>query len=565
MRLGCRLLLLNLIASLALADLTMEQKISDFQALASVYAKRYAAYDWKVATTSVDLLDIGTWLGQVQATTNDLDFYEVMIDYLAALDDAHSYFISPANFSANLNFTVDLYDGNLLVDSINTARLPTATFGFKTGYQLVSIDGQDAPTLLNGLLKYAIAGNPRSTRRLAATLLTSRPQSRMPHAPSVPDVSRVVFQRPDGGRETYQIPWTKSGLAMTSVGTFKSPFPLADATTSGEAPMDDSADYMQTLRRLWNGKLPDNAVLGSGSLTPIFAASMPSGFVQRLGRFASDPFYSGVFTANGKNIGFIRIPSFSPISTTTAIGAFQNEIAYLQENTDALVVDVMRNPGGDVSYLNTLLSYLMPSRWTSIGYELRATSEWVAAISSALTLARAQGAPQSTIAGLQSIADAILTANQQLAGRTAAVPLDGVTIDRDPAKDSKGNVIAYTKPIMVLVDEITGSAGDAFAATVQDNARGPLFGWRTMGAGGASVETWLAGSFSQGFAIVPESLMHRPGSIATPDFPPTPYIENVGVRPDIQVDYMTADNLNQRGKPFVDAFVAATIAQLEGH
>jgi len=28
---------------------------------------------------------------------------------------------------------------------------------------------------------------------------------------------------------------------------------------------------------------------------------------------------------------------------------------------------------------------------------------------------------------------------------------------------------------------------------------------------------------------------------------------------------MTVDNLNQRGKPFVDAFVAATIAQLEGH
>jgi len=351
---------------------------------------------------------------------------------------------------------------------------------------------------------------------------------------------------------------------MTSVGTFKSPFLLGDATTSGEAPVDDSADYMRTLRRLWNCKLPDNAVLGSGSLAPIFASSMPSGFMQRLGKTATDPFYSGVFTANDKNIGFIRIPSFSPSSATTAIAAFQNEIAYLQANTDGLVVDVMRNPGGDVSYLNIILSYLMPSRWTSIGYELRATSEWVAAISSALTSAKAQGAPQSIIAGLQNIADAILTANQQLAGRTTAVPLDDVTIDRDPAKDAKGNVIAYTKPIMVLVDEITGSAGDVFAATMQDNARGPLFGWRTMGAGGASVETWLAGSYSQGFAVVPEALMHRPGLVMTPDFPPTPYIENVGVRPDIQVDYMTADNLNQRGKPFVDAFVAATIAQLEG-
>jgi hypothetical protein len=28
---------------------------------------------------------------------------------------------------------------------------------------------------------------------------------------------------------------------------------------------------------------------------------------------------------------------------------------------------------------------------------------------------------------------------------------------------------------------------------------------------------------------------------------------------------MTVDNLNQRGKPFVDAFVAAIIAEIESH
>jgi len=563
MRLCYRLLLLNLIASLALADLTMDQKISDFQALASVYAKRYAAYDWKVGTTHVDLLYIRPWLAKVQATTNDLDFYEVMINYVAALDDAHAYYLTPANFSANLNFTVDLYDGKLLVDSINTDRLPTSTFGFKTGYQLVSIDGRDAQTLLEGLLQYEVAGNPRSTRRLAATLLTSRRQNLMPHAPDVPDVSTIVFQRPDGGQETYQIPWTKSGLAMTSVGTIKSPFATTAAMVSGGTSSEDPADYMQTLRRLWNCKLPDQAVLGFGSLVPVFAASLPPGFIQRLGKTASDPFYSGVFTANGKNIGFIRIPSFSPPGFTTAITAFQNEIAYLQANTDGLVVDVMRNPGGDLSYLNFILSYFMPSRWISIGYELRATSEWVAAVSSTLSSAQAQGAPENVIAGLQTLEDAILKANQQLAGRTAALPLDDATFIRDPAKDTKGNLIAYTKPIIVLVDEITGSAGEAFAATIQDNARGPLFGWRTMGAGGGSVEDWTAGSSSQGIAVVPESLMQRPLVIVTPDFPPSSYIENVGVRPDIQVDYMTADNLNQRGKPFVDAFVAAMIAQLQ--
>ena len=138
-----------------------------------------------------------------------------------------------------------------------------------------------------------------------------------------------------------------------------------------------------------------------------------------------------------------------------------------------------------------------------------------------------------------------------------------MTIDRDPATDSKGNVIAYTKPLIVLVDEMSASGGDAFAATIQDNARGPLVGWRTMGAGG-NVEGWEAGTYSLGFTTVTESLMNRKNPIVTAEYPTAPYVENIGVRPDIEVDYMTVDNLNQKGKPFVDAFVAAMVDQIQG-
>ena len=38
----------------------------------------------------------------------------------------------------------------------------------------------------------------------------------------------------------------------------------------------------------------------------------------------------------------------------------------------------------------------------------------------------------------------------------------------------------------------------------------------------------------------------------TTDYPTTSYIENVGVRPDIVQDYMTADDLLQDGLPFVN-------------
>ena len=77
------------------------------------------------------------------------------------------------------------------------------------------------------------------------------------------------------------------------------------------------------------------------------------------------------------------------------------------------------------------------------------------------------------------------------------VPLDDVTLDRQPLTDSQGNLLAYTKPLIVLTDEMSASGAEVFAAGIQDNGRGRLVGWRTMGAGG-SVEAWEAGSYSLG-------------------------------------------------------------------
>jgi hypothetical protein len=55
-------------------------------------------------------------------------------------------------------------------------------------------------------------------------------------------------------------------------------------------------------------------------------------------------------------------------------------------------------------------------------------------------------------------------------------------------------------------------------------------------------------------------LQVRKAPIATSDYPTTPYIENVGVRPDVVSDYMTRDNLLQNGAPFVNGFLQSMAA-----
>lgn len=551
MKLICAVVLFTLTADVASAQLTVGQKAADFQAVAGLYAKLYAPYEWKRDVLGFDLLNVAPWLERIVATKDDLDFYEIVSEYVSRLNDAHDTYQLPSNFVATLNFSVDLYDGNrLLVDSINRARLPAAQFPFATGYQLVSIDGQDATILLQSLLRYEIAANPKSTARFAATLLTTRPQQLMPHATSVSGNASVIFRRPDSQLETYQIPWTTSGIPLTTVGTYVTP-----GITGAQVLADSSEaipEYLGPLIRLQNCRIPYRAVLNFGSLTPVFSASLPSSFVRRLGGGPADAFFSGVFEAAGLRIGFIRIPNFSPANSAAAVAVFQGEMAYFQANTDGLVIDTMRNPGGQLSYVNQLLSLVMPAQWRAMGFELRATSSWVASISSALEAAKAAGAPQNILDLYETIKSAIVDANARLRGRTEPIPLDDVVLERPPARTSQGNLLAYTKPLIVLIDELSASAAEVFAAGIRDNARGPLVGWRTMGAGG-SVTAWTAGSYSLGVTTVTESLMNR-GDRVLP-----PYVENIGVFPTWPIDYMTSANLSQSGRPFVDAFVASIV------
>ena len=66
----------------------MDQKISDFLNVVGIYDKNYGPYDWKRDAFGYDLLNISPWVDKISATQNDLDFYEVMVSYVASLNDA---------------------------------------------------------------------------------------------------------------------------------------------------------------------------------------------------------------------------------------------------------------------------------------------------------------------------------------------------------------------------------------------------------------------------------------------------------------------------------------------
>ena len=98
--------------------------------------------------------------------------------------------------------------------------------------------------------------------------------------------------------------------------------------------------------------------------------------------------------------------------------------------------------------------------------------------------------------------------------------------------------------MIVLIDEFSISAADIFPSMIQDNARAPLVGMRTSGGGG-SVSGWPTGFYSESYRHDTNTLVVRKNPIVTADLPTAPYVENIGARPDIPLDYMTRDNLTE--------------------
>ena len=414
------LLALSVAAPDAQQELTTNQRDTDLVQLASLYAKNYAPYEWKRDVIGFDLYRLSPWLQRVHHS-DDLDFQEALIDYVASLNDAHAAISFPSNFSASLGFTVDIYDGKVLIDSVDRAVLPVGEYPFDVGDELVALDAQPVQALIASFRKYFIGANPRTTDRLAAIGISSRFQAFMPHAMHPADLR------------------------------------VADNTLPA---------YMEPILPLLNGSVPGltDAVLGVGARSPIYGP--PAGFVLRLGTQPSHFFLSGVYVSNGVRIGLLRIPTISPPNTALALQQLDQEIAFFNANTDVLVVDITRNPGGILPTAEAFAQRLIPKPLRTIGFEIRATALAVAVFEDGLASAIRSGAPPEVIQNLRDIFNEVLRAYNEERGRTAPIPLNAIgSLELPPAP------VAYAKRLLVLVDEFSISSADMLAAILQKLVR----------------------------------------------------------------------------------------------
>ncbi|HLH00442.1 MAG TPA: S41 family peptidase [Bryobacteraceae bacterium] len=591
-------LILSLLAFVpgCFAQLTPAQKTADFMQLVGLYAKNYGPYELRRDLFGFDLYNVQPWLDQINKSKDDISFYDILTRYVASLQDSHDEFTTLTDFEAWLHMDTDLYDGKVLIGDIDRTYLPRNKYPFQVGDEVVSVDGTAAADLVQSFIPYAVngGGNKTSQQRLAAGTIMDRVQSWYPMAAQVGDNATVVVKRQNGNVETYTIPWDKTGTPIVQVGPVPSPHAGAASAgirQSGPAklgvagrhhapqsrlnswglwqgepafiPPDPVPDYMQTLLKLQYGQAAAPLVPVSAGIfpfdnpAPVF--NPPPGFKLRLGSKSTDQFVSGTFPVGNHTVGYIRIYTMAPTNTTTALTQFYNEVLFMQQTTDGLVIDVMGNGGGNGCYPQRLEAALIPYTFRGLGQVIRATQNWVADFSSALYSAKASGSPQWVIDLYTSYLSSVQQALSQNRGDTGTLPICGASFDVTPLADQNGNVIAYTKPILVLTDNFTLSAAEIFAMQMQDSKRAILFGTRTDGGGG-NVVSYNGTNYSEGQARVTLGLITRAQPVATPGFPPGPYsiyYDGQGIYPDTVEDYQTLDNLLNGGATFVADFSTA--------
>ncbi|HET8550405.1 MAG TPA: S41 family peptidase [Bryobacteraceae bacterium] len=572
-----RILTIWLSLASVLVALSPEQRIHDFQNLAALYAKRYAPYEWKRQLSGFDLMDIASWLDRVRAAKDDLEFYEICAEYVARLDDLHSWYRVPSSFTADLNFTVDIYDNKVLIDSVNRQMLPVSEYPFEIGDELVSVDGKTVEELITEFGRFRQRGNPLTTRRGNADLITFRQQSVIPRAVELGETAAVEIRRANRDLQIFAIPWTKTGVPLTSVGPVPSPRTTARSSES----MAAEPEYMRPLVEMRNWSLPQDDhllqgttwseeaqaevprryVLGYGSARPVFRSGFPSNFVQRLGNSPTDFHFTGTYQSEGVRIGYIRFRNFSP-NMQLAIQELEREVQFFEQNTDGVVVDVMRNTGGGC-YMLDAAARLIPYPFYFFGEEIRATLDRLNSLQFAIEAARRARAEQWIIDTYSFYLEQLTQAYRENRGRTGAIPGCTQFLSTAPAtSENHPRPVVYTKPMIILVDEFSTSAGDIFPSMLQDNKRGPLVGTRTNGAGG-SVSLWSAGLYSEASSSNTNTLVVRKEPITADGYPTAPYIENTGAHADVRLDYMSRENLMSGGRQFVEAFTRVLVEHVK--
>ena len=249
--------------------------------------------------------------------------------------------------------------------------------------------------------------------------------------------------------------------------------------------------------------------------------------------------YAYLFKGLGKNkIGYLYIPHFAQYGeyAEDLIKELGEILKKFESETDALIIDINDNPGGNGYYMYAILSMLtnkplvnLKSMETLIPEDIYYTAILYNHLKKMEEMLKEEKIKlPNSLSGYffdEEVLHEILTYSKSLLNQwdlgltqSERMPLLGLS-SIQPNKD-----VHYTKPILLLINELDFSCGDLFSAILKDNDRAILFGRKTAGAGGYVQHYKQSSLFGVFSYTMTGSLVYRQNGDV---------IENLGVMPDI--------------------------------
>ena len=535
----------------------------------TVYSAYYAPASWKKQYAGYDLnVSYANALADASTKSSSLTIKQAKVifkDFVYAMKDYHTSVSFVSTEATSLPLTVRGAEGRLFLVTIDRTKLSQTAFPYNVGDELLTLDGKPVNDIVNAIQETFTANAAATDRSTAELRLFHRTGARgFTDIPSGP-VTLGIRRAGETATSLVQLIWDYtpenvaprgdllSGTLGGTLGGVLGPVRNSLFAPRMDVDVDQPADPFSD--QSTDQATDDPFQLGTR------VSFMPT-LGTKIWESAKDSTFDAYIYMNAdhKLIGYVRIPSYEPEDATKAVAEFQATIGRMQKTTDSLVIDQVNNPGGSVFYLYSLVSMLSdqpmatPRHRMAIGQvdvvDAITQIEKLKQLKTEDDIAKGGEAVQALGGGypvtlefvnfMRSYAQFIV--NEWSAGRKLTNPywIGGV----DHINPSS---VSYTKPVLLLINELDYSGGDFFPTIMQDNKRVTILGIRTAGAGGYVNDVSVPNNVGVASFRVTQSIAER--ATGNP-------IENLGVSPDINYA-MTAADFQNRFAPYVQAVQAA--------
>jgi hypothetical protein len=530
---------------------------ADLEVIKNTFEVKYAPADWKFSFTRWDLEEeMNVAKAKVLSIPNITitDYQHIVKEFFKSAKDYHVEVNFYSTASAFLPFRIQRAEGKYFIVWVDASSRKM----LHSGDEIIEFDGRPIHDVVTEF-KLQEFGNPNSlTDQAFAEMFFTMRIGQMGH--HIPQGSITIVTKPKGATKTasHQFTWIHTAEEILQEAFY--PSILSACKTSKLEPAFAKISTFQNsaAKIIADSYLHKEMCLAQYNLIHVAfeqnkknkddnqseepdALGGKKSFVPALGKkiWETDPngfFHAYLFKCHNKTIGYIRIPEY--MGGSGAAEEFASLIRLFQKRSDALVIDQVNNPGGIILNMYALASMLTPYPLHLPTQRLTITQQDVSLALDVVSAFEEEEAEASTIRTAQSKDENIVgyPVDQKFtqevmnhynfiikewnAGRYFTEPCYLYGIESLHPHPSA----SYSKPILVLVNQLDFSCADFLPVILQDNKRATIFGTQTAGAGGIL----LSHSHPNRFGIASYSLT---GSITMRKN--NSLIENHGVTPDI--------------------------------